>query len=214
MFCDYWLHTLSIFYRVIRRLRHEFNRGTRPLPQRRSFGRPGSESHDVVAERILQWRASIYSRCLQAVPLSSSNNGPQENMSRNNVVKERILQRIEPWIRRELMAILEDSDPSVIVHVVTSTYISSLEKKINVPSGSISAEDDYVAPLRPFLHERANMFWHELRCFAESSLTLETYDRVAQYNRSEWAWKRDLHAMHLASLFVASRGAKWTKCPR
>ena len=86
-----------------------------------------------------------------------------QNLLGNNGVKERILQRIEPWIRRELQAILGDTDPSIIVHVATSIYISSLEEKVNVSSGQPDMGDNFLAPLQPFLLERTNMFWHELR---------------------------------------------------
>lgn len=78
-------------------------------------------------------------------------------------MKEKIHQRLEPWIRRELQAILEDPDPSVIVHVVSSLFIARLEKFV-VQRGQLGAEDNFLAPLRPFLHNWTNMFWHELRC--------------------------------------------------
>lgn len=78
-------------------------------------------------------------------------------------MKERIVQRIEPWIQREVHAILGDPDPSVIVHVATSLFIASLEKKINVPSEQLDVEDNFIAPLLLFLDDRANVFWHELR---------------------------------------------------
>lgn len=81
----------------------------------------------------------------------------------NDLVKERVLQRVEPWIRRELQVILGDRDPSVVVHVVTSLYIASLEKKDSVSSGQHDVLDNFLEPLRPFLLERTDMFWHELR---------------------------------------------------
>jgi hypothetical protein len=43
------------------------------------------------------------------------------------------------------------------------SFIASLEKKINVPSEQLDVEDNFIAPLHPFLHDRTNMFWHELR---------------------------------------------------
>lgn len=150
---------------------------TRPDPWRRSFGRPGSVPADVVAARKLQWRASIYNQLLQAVPSSRNSQG----LPRGSGWKERILRRIEPWTRRELEAILGDPDPSVIVHVVTSVFISTFEKKQNVPHGQLG--EDVVASLWPFIHDRTHMFWHELRCFAESSLSLETYDAVIEYRK-------------------------------
>ncbi|KAG8636591.1 hypothetical protein MANES_15G015200v8 [Manihot esculenta] len=140
-------------------LRQPMIRRSRPLPWRRTFGRPGSP-RDVIAERKLQWRASVYKRGLQVVPLSPGN-CPEQNVSRNGHMKEKIHQRLEPWIRRELQAILEDPDPSVIVHVVSSLFIARLEKFV-VQRGQLGAEDNFLAPLRPFLHNWTNMFWHEL----------------------------------------------------
>lgn len=166
--------------RAIQRSRDELNgstRRTRSDPWRRSFGKPGSVPHDVLAARKLQWRASIYNRFLQAVPSSRNSQG----LPRDSGWKERILQRIEPWIRRELEAILGDPDPSVIVHVVTSVFISTFEKKPNIPHGQPG--EDVVSSLRPFLHDRTSMFWHELRCFAENLLSMETYDAVVEYRK-------------------------------
>lgn len=78
-------------------------------------------------------------------------------------MKERILQRIEPWIRRELQALLGDGDPSIIVHVATSLFIASLENKDQVLPGQCDVRGDPLASLRPFLVDRTDVFWHELR---------------------------------------------------
>ncbi|KAG6726519.1 hypothetical protein I3842_02G084200 [Carya illinoinensis] len=169
--------------RIVRRTRDELyavSRRTRPLPWQRSFGRPGSVPPDVIAERILKWRASIYGLGLRAIPLSPRN-CIEQNLLGNIVAREKIVQRIEPWIRRELQAILGDPDPSVIVHVATSLFIASLEKKNNANSERLDGEDNLMAPLRPFLQDRTNMFLHELRCFAESSLNVDAYDAVVEY---------------------------------
>ncbi|XP_059299074.1 uncharacterized protein LOC132051844 isoform X1 [Lycium ferocissimum] len=163
--------------RVIRRRREELNASgcrTRPFPRRRSFDQIGARNSDDITRRIIRWRASIYEERLQAVPFSSKNCLMQHMDNRST--KEKMLQRIEPWIRRELQAILGDPDPSIIVHVATSLFISE-----NTHSTQRCAGDDFLAPLRPFLHERAEMFWHELRCFAESPLSMQTYDTVVEY---------------------------------
>ncbi|XP_038992264.1 E3 ubiquitin-protein ligase Topors [Hibiscus syriacus] len=177
--------------RVIERSRREINsvnRRSRPLPWRRSFGRAGTVSLHVIAERKLQWRASVYNRRLQAVPMSHGISS-QENVPRNAFDKERIMQRIEPWIRRELQAILGDPDPSIILHVVSSLLFSGHERKFDGSSSTSSRQlgldDNFLAPLEPFLHDRTNMFWHELRCFVESSFTMETYDAVIEYRQLE-----------------------------
>lgn len=161
--------------RVIRRRREELNTfgsRTRPFPRRRSFG---ALNPDDITRRIILWRSSIYEERLQAVPFSSKNCLMQHMDNRST--KEKMLQRIESWIRRELQAILGDPDPSIIVHVVTSLFISK-----NTHSTQRCVGDDFLAPLRPFLHEHAEMFWHELRCFAESPFSMETYDTVVEYN--------------------------------
>ncbi|XP_020529835.1 E3 ubiquitin-protein ligase Topors isoform X3 [Amborella trichopoda] len=167
-------------------------RHSRPLPWRRSFGRsrfvPPIERQrreaEVIAERVLRWRASIYERGLRAVPLCfPSKPSLQQKLLENNGQKERIQRRVEPWIRRELEAILGDSDPSVLVHLVSSLWMSSLEEELKATKDSTVVKSKFVQQLRPFLHERADMFWHELRCFAESPFTLATYDSVVEYRR-------------------------------
>ncbi|XP_077218502.1 RING/U-box superfamily protein [Tasmannia lanceolata] len=165
-----------------------FIQHSRPLPWRRSFGpsrfspSPEGLSHhaQVIAERVLQWRASIYKQRLQAVPLPFRD-GPHLNVLGNNDVKQSILRRIEPWIRRELQAVLADSDPSVIVHLASSLWILCLEEKLKLPPKSFCGHDKYFRQLRPFLHDQADMFWHELRCFAACSFTMETYDMLVEY---------------------------------
>ncbi|KAM7485115.1 hypothetical protein LguiA_001124 [Lonicera macranthoides] len=171
--------------RIIRRPREEQYTGSwpsAPLPRRRSFGRLGRLPRNVIAERVLQWRTSIYDQHLQALPCPTRNCLKQA-VAEKKVAKERILEKIEPWIRRELQAILCDPDPSVIVHVATSLFISSLEETRRVSSGESSVADNYLNPLQPFLLERTDPFWHELRCFAESSFNMETYDTVVDYER-------------------------------
>lgn len=88
-----------------------------------------------------------------------------QDIIRKQGVKERILQKIEPWIERELKAITSDPDPSILVHVATSIYIAAIETKQNSSghSGRALVEDNYLEALQPFLLERTSMFWHELR---------------------------------------------------
>ncbi|XP_042516863.1 E3 ubiquitin-protein ligase Topors [Macadamia integrifolia] len=175
----------EIFRSVIRRSRNELlssNRRSRPVPWRRSFGQWRSVPSDIVAERVVQWRASIYSRRLQAVPFLTKNSLVQ-NILGNNSVKERMTHRVEPWIRRELRAILGEPYPSVIVLLASSLLVSSLEEKNKASSKGLVFCDKFVEALRPFLRDLTDMFWHELGCFAESSFTMETYDSVVEYRR-------------------------------
>ncbi|KAL4564891.1 hypothetical protein LXL04_028967 [Taraxacum kok-saghyz] len=150
------------------------NRRTRTLPRQRSFGQTKVLPPGVINERILQWRASIYEEKLHAVPCPTRRPIEQGLMGiKGN--KERVVERIQPWIHRELHAVLGDPDPAILVHLVTSLFISALE---------FPSENKHVETLRPFFMEKTSMFWHELRCFAESSFNMETYDIVVEYVES------------------------------
>ncbi|KAK7848251.1 cytochrome c biogenesis protein ccsa [Quercus suber] len=137
----------------IRRIRNELNSLSwqpRSLLWRRSFGRPGSVPLDVIAERKLQWPfiADVCGLFLHLPKIV--------NVSGNIGAKERRVQRIGPWIRRELQAILGDPGPSVIVHVASSLFIASLENNISVHSEQLNVEDESIAPLHRFLDDRTN----------------------------------------------------------
>ncbi|KAL0414696.1 UNVERIFIED_CONTAM: hypothetical protein Sradi_1671300 [Sesamum radiatum] len=129
----------------------------RELPRQRSFGRSSHESPNVIAGRI----RNVLGIILQAVPLPHKN-GLMQQVVGINGAKEMILRRIEPWIQRELQAILADPDPTIIVHVATSLFISKYEKRHENFEDQVVPEDECLAPLRPFLHERTEIFWHEL----------------------------------------------------
>lgn len=104
----------------------------------------------------------------------------------NDYTKAKITERIEPWIRRELQAVLGDPDPSVIVHFASALFIKRLERENNRQTGQTGMlVEDEVSSLRKFLSDKVDIFWHELRCFAESILTMETYDAVVEYNEVE-----------------------------
>ncbi|KAL9259458.1 hypothetical protein AKJ16_DCAP01560, partial [Drosera capensis] len=151
--------------RVIWRAREErrsrMSARSRPVPRRRSFG--CGEGSDV-ADKVLRWRESIYRQGFQAVPFSNRCHLQLfHSVPLSTVAKDRILQRIEPWIWRELQAILKDPDPTIIVRVVTSLFISSIERKPADSTGNCDAQGDFLAPLRRFLRGWTDMFWHELR---------------------------------------------------
>ncbi|KAG9443711.1 hypothetical protein H6P81_015051 [Aristolochia fimbriata] len=164
-------------------------RHSRSLPRRRSFGRSrivpqpsGSRDRDeLIAERILQWRVSRYKRAMYAVPLHLPSRVHGQKNIRDNNVKSEVQQRIEPWIQRELQAILDDSEPSLVVQLASSLWILSLEDRHKPQSDNALGVDKIFQQLRPFLYDRTDQFWHELRCFAESSLTIEAYDSVVEY---------------------------------
>ncbi|KAF5177588.1 Galactose oxidase/kelch repeat superfamily protein [Thalictrum thalictroides] len=151
-------------HRSVRRSLNEVRRQRvsqhcRELPWRRSFGQKNEEG---IAQKVLQWRASVYDQGLRAVPLPS-NSFQEQDIVRNKTVKANMQQRIEPWITRELLAILHDPDPSVIVHLASSLFMLSLEDKFKASPVCPAGEDMFVQQLRPFLQDRTDRFWHELR---------------------------------------------------
>ncbi|KAI7746332.1 hypothetical protein M8C21_030583 [Ambrosia artemisiifolia] len=127
-------------------------RRTRPLPKQRSFGQSSMLPPGVSQERILRWRESIYKQNMLAVPCPTRKSLEQGFMGRNSN-KEMLLKRIEPWIHRELHAVLGDPNPVILVHLVTSLFISSLEE---------TRENNHLESLQAFLHEQTTAFWHEL----------------------------------------------------
>lgn len=168
-------------------------RRTRPLPRRRSFGHSrfvsAAEKRRLeeagAAEKALTWRASIYRKGLRAIPPRLQNRtNLKQNITDELNERARIERRLEPWIRRELEAILGDQDLAVLVHLVLSLWFSRLRKQEGtrnlIPS---SNEDEFMQQLEPFLSDKANAFWHELRCFAESPFTMSAYDSIVEYQR-------------------------------
>ncbi|EPS67027.1 hypothetical protein M569_07753 [Genlisea aurea] len=156
--------------RIVRRSREDSVGETRSriLPKQRSFRRRVDDTPAIVAERTRQWRSSIYrSRLRGVLP-------PQKHVAEE---KESTLKRIGPWIRRELQALLDDPDPTVIVHVVVSIFNAG--KLENLRDDQV--DDEFLAPLRRFLHDQTEAFWNELICFSESRLSIEAYDTVAVY---------------------------------
>ncbi|GKC45125.1 hypothetical protein Tco_1062847, partial [Tanacetum coccineum] len=122
-----------------------------------------TEAEVIWAEQtnIMQWRSSIYEKNLRAVPCPS----------RRSLELERLLQRIESWIHRELNAILEDPNPAVLVHLVTPLFISSLEEGTSGPGGD---KINYLECLHRFLSERTITFWRELRVERSNGRRLKT----------------------------------------
>lgn len=114
------------------------------------------------------------SRTCGAVHCPSRRPLEQDSMGRNHY-KERLLQRLEPWIDRELNVVLGDSNPAVLVHLVTSLFISSLEEGTSRPD---SEKVNCLKCLHPFLSERTITF---CGMNSESTLNMETYDTVVDY---------------------------------
>lgn len=113
------------------------------------------------------------------------------------------IERLVPWIRRELQAILslslpasssssssrsghgqhppEDPNPTPSGELMTGLelireYITAVLKRYDLQTDQ--AQD----LLRDFLHEHTEHFVHELMAFARSPFSMEAYDQAAQYD--------------------------------
>ncbi|KAF9306099.1 hypothetical protein BGZ74_007567 [Mortierella antarctica] len=105
------------------------------------------------------------------------------------------IERLVPWIRRELQAILtlshpasassssssSRSDPNPSGELMTGLelireYITAVLKRYDLQTDQ--AQD----LLRDFLHEHTEHFVHEMMAFARSPFSMEAYDAAAQYD--------------------------------
>ncbi|KAL2917966.1 hypothetical protein HK105_202380 [Polyrhizophydium stewartii] len=80
------------------------------------------------------------------------------------------LERLVPWIRRDLQALLHMSDVEIVKDIVVSVL------KRHEPRS-----DEAIKALSDFLGENAEHFLHELVCFASSPFNIPAYDAAVQY---------------------------------
>ncbi|EFJ10885.1 hypothetical protein SELMODRAFT_447184 [Selaginella moellendorffii] len=165
-----------------------------PLPRQRCFISPAERERltaEVLTERALSWRTSIYRKGLRAVPLNVKKR--MELRPYDLDAKTRAERRLRPWITRELKAILGDTDHSVLEQLVLSHWFSyridAIEGSDDPPEGprksSSQSSSEAVSQLERFLGSNASTFWHELRCYAECPYTMETYDSIVVYVKGE-----------------------------
>ncbi|CAM6056007.1 unnamed protein product [Sphagnum tenellum] len=170
-----------------------------PFPTQRTF-HVNSRTKDAriveeeSAARAMRWRASIYEQGLKACPFEIRRRPSSFQALHDPDTKVRAERRLEPWICRELQVLLRDQDPSLLVHFVLALWFkcegrssSSLQQRL--PSVKRNEFDDQaregdkeaVKELEQFLGDRAYLFWHELRNFAESPFTMKAYDTTVIY---------------------------------
>ncbi|KAG0207574.1 hypothetical protein BGX33_006770 [Mortierella sp. NVP41] len=119
------------------------------------------------------------------------------------------LDRLVPWIRRELQAIMTLSDTPGLRSLSTSSTSTSgdiLQDQSRRPVNAHEEIDsgleiirEYIIAvckrydlqtdqgqdlIRDFLHDQTEQFVHELMAFARSPYSMEAYDRIAQYGSS------------------------------
>ena len=78
--------------------------------------------------------------------------------------------RLQDWVDRELQALLDQEDVSVVRSFVVSLAAAhGLHRHQTRPSGqhqpqsSSASEEETIAALQPFLHDKTAHFWHELK---------------------------------------------------
>ncbi|XP_030630803.1 E3 ubiquitin-protein ligase Topors [Chanos chanos] len=127
----------------------------------------GLRERDVVAFRRALYRAGVRVRSVRD---AGRHRDISATFLRQNPA---CLQRLLPWLRRELTVLYgsHGSLVNVVQHVVMSRVTH-----YNMEESAIRDE------LRPFLLARTDHFLHELISFARSSLSMEAYDRNAVYD--------------------------------
>lgn len=79
--------------------------------------------------------------------------------------------RLQDWVDRELQALLDQEDVTIVRSFVMSLATShGLHRRQVTPPGrqqqqqaSSASEEETIAALRPFLHDQTAHFWHELK---------------------------------------------------
>ena len=79
------------------------------------------------------------------------------------------------WIERELQAITEEADVSLLLLFVRSIIVRKYAGKLQEHRASIESH------LEPYLFEHASSFVSELVCFLASPLSMQAYDKSACY---------------------------------
>jgi hypothetical protein len=150
-------------------VQNQFERGESANTQ---GGRLSADVEHGIDHEVLQWRRYIYEQNLWAVPLPSASGA--ERMLRHWVRRQR---RLAEWIDRELMAILQTDDTTIVRSFVLGVL------QAHGGTEALSAREPVVL-LEPFLSEHSAHFWHELNCFAFApAYTIETYDRLVDYRQ-------------------------------
>jgi len=82
-----------------------------------------------------------------------------------------LLDRLRPWIRRDLQVILEVTEAELVLRVV-----EALLKRYH-PTSQMFMNEMY-----PYLHEATELFAHELVAFARSPFSVAGYDSSIEYD--------------------------------
>ncbi|XP_033839561.1 E3 ubiquitin-protein ligase Topors-like [Periophthalmus magnuspinnatus] len=165
------------------------NRETRKLlfrlAARRRLQREGGRVRPLRDRETIALRRGLYRCGIRVRGIAGSNRDqPQREISVESFCHNpSSLNRLRPWIRREL-AVLYGSHDSLIT-IVQRIILARIARHglEDLPV----VEDE----LRPFLLARTDHFLHELVSFARSPLTMENYDIQAVYEPPDVAFNVD-----------------------
>ncbi|KAK7910044.1 hypothetical protein WMY93_014728 [Mugilogobius chulae] len=165
------------------------NRETRKLlyrlAARRRLQREGGRVRALRDREAIALRRGLY-RCgirVRGITLGNQDQPQREISVESFCHNPSNLNRLRPWIRREL-AVLYGSHDSLIT--IVQRIIMARIARHGLENLSI-IEDE----LRPFLLARTDHFLHELVSFARSPLTMEHYDAQAVYEPPDVAFNVD-----------------------
>lgn len=91
---------------------------------------------------------------------------------------------LQPWVHRELQALLQEEDVSLITQHVLGV-LEHFEKRQKVELRVLSSWKEAMADaVKPFLYENAETFCNELQNFLFSGLSVQAYDQLAEETRT------------------------------
>eukprot|EP00887_Chlorella_sp_A99_P005305 scaffold1.g5305.t1 len=160
-------------------------------------GEGGSLAELAEEQYVLLWRRQVYEQNLWAVPPPGAARpapGSLRLVLGSGSARER---RVVEWVERELRGLTRENDVTLLRGLVMGLLATHGPRgdgggglspaaaaaggaQAGVPAGPVAA-------LRPFLFDRAALFWHELGVFAASPLSIRAYDRQVTYRRQELA---------------------------
>ncbi|TPX50085.1 hypothetical protein SeMB42_g02358, partial [Synchytrium endobioticum] len=165
------------------------------LQRRRRHARPpqwgtrSSDSLDVAAEAALERRRQVYRYKLRARHIRTSVHSKYKELCPDLFAgKPDRLNRLVPWIRRELKVLLRNDNVEMV-----KDYILAVIQKFDLQS------DMAIALLSDFLFEDSELFIHELVAFATSPFDIEAYDAAVQYPPTAKAHHPTSHQTSLSS---------------
>ncbi|KAH6580718.1 hypothetical protein BASA50_003434 [Batrachochytrium salamandrivorans] len=136
---------------------------------RRSEFRARASSTTISAAK--RRRKLIYQQGQRALSVGVSNQSKiKEFDSRAFKRYPEQLNKLIPWIHRELQVLLDDDDVDLIQNAILALF-SRMELK----------SEEFKSILAEYLGEYSSHFMHELECFGASPFDMVAYDAVVQY---------------------------------